>query len=146
MEVWKKAFTKTLLSVLYLQHFSEFTIGAVYPFNLVSTSSQNTSPIWISMKIPVLVKLKMCNDETKRASIFETPSKNSFFQDFWHISEGHKMLISQKENEGKIFQQTIFLFFFFSFFKKQSRKTNTIFSHLLSTIIGFGLTSVKSVS
>lgn len=40
----KKAFTKTLLSVLYLQHFSEFIVEAVYPFNLVTASSQNTSP------------------------------------------------------------------------------------------------------
>lgn len=48
----------------------------------------------------------------QRASIFETPSKNSFFQDFWQISEGRKMLISQKENEAKIFQETFFFLFF----------------------------------
>lgn len=54
----------------------------------------------------------------QRASIFETPSKNSFFQDFWQISEGRKMLISQKENEAKIFQQTFFFLFFLKTIKK----------------------------
>lgn len=42
------------------------------------------------MKMFVLVKLKIRNDETKRASISETPSKMIFFQDFRQISEGNK--------------------------------------------------------
>jgi len=57
------------------------------------------------MKIFILVRLKMFNDETKRASIFETPSKNSFFQDFCQISEGHKMLSSHEKIESKNLQQ-----------------------------------------
>lgn len=56
------------------------------------------------------------------------------------------MLSSQNRKEGKFFQQTIFFYYFFLFFKKNIKKNKYYFQSALPTIIGFGLTSVKSVS